>query len=49
VGPGERPLAVVHAADSNAAERCADALRDAYVVGEAVKEGAPPSVLEILR
>jgi thymidine phosphorylase len=49
VGPGERPLAVVHAADSDAAERCADALRDAYVVGEAAKEVAPPPVLEVLR
>jgi thymidine phosphorylase len=48
VGPGERPLAVVHAADADAAERCADALRDAYAVGEAPKE-APPPVLEILR
>jgi thymidine phosphorylase len=48
VGPGERPLAVVHAADSDAAERCGDALRDAYVVGGAPKE-APPPVLEVLR
>jgi thymidine phosphorylase len=49
VGPGERPLAVVHAASSDAAERCADALRDAYVVGEAATEEAPPPVLEVLR
>jgi thymidine phosphorylase len=48
VGPGERPLAVVHAASSEAAERCADAIRDAYVVGKAPKE-APPPVLEVLR
>jgi thymidine phosphorylase len=48
VGPGERPLAVVHAADEDAVERCAGALRDAYVVGEAAKE-APPTVLEVLR
>jgi thymidine phosphorylase len=48
VGPGERPLAVVHAADPEAAERCAGALRDAYVVGEAAKE-APPTVLEVIR
>jgi thymidine phosphorylase len=48
VGPRERPLAVVHAASSDAAERCADALRDAYVVGEAAKE-APPPVMEVLR
>jgi thymidine phosphorylase len=49
VGPGERPLAVVHAADADAAERAADAVRDAYVVGEATKEEAPPVVLELLR
>jgi thymidine phosphorylase len=48
VGPGERPLAVVHAASREAAERCADALREAYVVGEAARE-APPPVLEVLR
>jgi thymidine phosphorylase len=48
VGPGARPLAVVHAADEDAAERCAGAIRDAYVVGEAAKE-APPTVLEVLR
>ena len=49
VGPGERPLAVVHAADADAAERCADALRDAYAVGEAAREAAPPPVLQVLR
>jgi thymidine phosphorylase len=49
VGQGERPLAVVHAADEDAAERCADAVRDAFVVGEAAREEAPPAVLEVLR
>jgi thymidine phosphorylase len=49
VGPAERPLAVVHAASSEAAERCAGALRAAYVVGEAAKEEGPPPVLEVLR
>jgi thymidine phosphorylase len=49
VGPGERPLAVVHAASREAAERCADALRDAYVVGEAPREAAAQPVLGILR
>jgi thymidine phosphorylase len=49
VGAGERPLAVVHAPSSDAAERCADALRGAYVVGEATREAAPPPVLEVLR
>jgi thymidine phosphorylase len=48
VGARERPLAVVHAADSDAAERCAGALRDAYAVGEPPGEGVP-TVLEILR
>jgi thymidine phosphorylase len=48
VGPGGRPLAVVHAADSDAAERCARALRAAYTLGEA-PTGAPPPVLETLR
>jgi thymidine phosphorylase len=47
-GPGERPLAVVHAADADAAAHCADTLHDAYVVGEAATE-APPPVLEVLR
>jgi thymidine phosphorylase len=49
VGQGERPLAVVHAASPEAAERCADAVRDAYGVGEAARGEAPPPVLEILR
>jgi thymidine phosphorylase len=49
VGRGERPLAVVHVASSDAADRCADALRDAYVVGEATTGEPPPPVLEILR
>jgi thymidine phosphorylase len=48
VGPGERPLALVHAADDDAAERAASALRDAYVLGEAAPE-EPPAVLEVLR
>ncbi|HEV3376115.1 MAG TPA: thymidine phosphorylase [Thermoleophilaceae bacterium] len=48
VGSGERPLAVVHAADREAAERCAKALRDAYAVGDAAGE-PPPAVLEVLR
>jgi thymidine phosphorylase len=49
VGPGERPLAAVHAADADAAERAATAVREAYVVGEAPRVEAPPPVLEILR
>jgi thymidine phosphorylase len=49
VEPGGRPLALVHARDADAAERCADALRDAFVVGGAAREEAPPAVLEVLR
>jgi thymidine phosphorylase len=48
VGPGGRPLALVHAGDEDAARRAAEALRAAYVLNdEAPKE--PPPVLEILR
>ena len=35
VGPGERPLALVHARDEASAERAAQALRSAYVLGDA--------------
>jgi thymidine phosphorylase len=48
VGPGERPLALVHAADADAAKRAADSLRAAYALGDAPPE-EPPAVLEILR
>jgi thymidine phosphorylase len=42
VGPGERPLAVVHAATDDAAERAAQALRDAYELGDRAPDvGAP--------
>jgi thymidine phosphorylase len=34
VGPGERPLAVVHARDEESAERAAGELRSAYVLGD---------------
>jgi thymidine phosphorylase len=34
VGPGERPLAVLHARDGEGAERAAAELRSAYVLGE---------------
>jgi thymidine phosphorylase len=46
VGPGERPLALVHARSEEEAERAATALREAYALGD-----APPSepiVLEAL-
>jgi thymidine phosphorylase len=48
VGPGERPLALVHAASEESAERAAQALRDAYVLGDAPAD-EPPVVLEVLR
>jgi thymidine phosphorylase len=48
VGPGERPLATVHAADGEAAERAAAALREAYTLGDAPAAEAPV-VLEVLR
>jgi thymidine phosphorylase len=35
VGPGGRPLAVVHARDAASAERAAQRLRAAFTVGEA--------------
>jgi thymidine phosphorylase len=47
VGPGERPLAVVHAASEDAGERAADALRAAYSLGDPPAEA--PVVLEVLR
>ncbi len=39
VGPGERPLAFVHARDDAAAGRAAEALRAAFTLGD----GAPPA------
>jgi hypothetical protein len=49
VGPGERPLALVHAADEAAAGRGAEALRAAYTVSADGPPDAPPPVLEVLR
>jgi thymidine phosphorylase len=48
VAPGGRPLALVHAASSEAAERAAQALRRAYTLGDDAPKEAPP-VLEVLR
>ncbi|HEX2414058.1 MAG TPA: thymidine phosphorylase [Thermoleophilaceae bacterium] len=48
VGPGTRPLAVVHAADRDTAERAVAALGEAYGVAGA-PPSEPPAVLEILR
>ena len=47
VGPGERPLALMHARDPQAAERATEALRDAYALGEAAPAQVP-AVLEVL-
>ena len=48
VGPGERPLALVHARDEASASRAGDALRDAYGIGDVPPRAVRP-VLEILR
>jgi thymidine phosphorylase len=42
VGPGDRPLAVVHAADPEAADRAAGALRAAYTLGDPPPEAPHP-------
>jgi thymidine phosphorylase len=47
VGPGERPLAVVHARSDEEAERAVAALRDAYALGDS--PASEPIVLEALR
>jgi thymidine phosphorylase len=44
VGPGGRPLAVVHARDADSARRAADQLRAAYVLGDAPPAVAPPVI-----
>jgi thymidine phosphorylase len=49
VGPGERPLALVHAQDEDSAERAARALRSAYEVGDAASDVAPGPVIERVR
>ena len=48
VGPGERPLAVVHARDEASAAQAADALRAAYELGDR-PERSVPIVMEVLR
>jgi thymidine phosphorylase len=47
VGPGERPLAVVHASSDEAGARTAEALRAAFALGDPPPQ--PPVVLEVLR
>jgi thymidine phosphorylase len=48
VGPGERPLAVVHARDEASAEQAADALRAAFSLGDGPEQFVP-IVMEVLR
>jgi len=44
VGPDDRPLAVVHARDPDAAQRAAAALREAFTLGD-----APPPQVPVIR
>jgi thymidine phosphorylase len=48
VGPGERPLALVHARDDESAARAATALRAAYILGDGPAD-AGPAIIEVLR
>ncbi|HEX3690746.1 MAG TPA: thymidine phosphorylase [Solirubrobacteraceae bacterium] len=48
VGPGERPLAVVHARDKASADQAAGALRAAFVLGDGPEQPLP-IVMEVLR
>jgi thymidine phosphorylase len=48
VGPGERPLAVVHARDEASADQAADAVRAAFALGDG-PERSLPIVMEVLR
>jgi thymidine phosphorylase len=48
VGPGERPLAIVHAKDEASAQRAVADLRAACTTGDGARQ-APDPVLEVLR
>jgi thymidine phosphorylase len=48
VGPGARPLAVVHARDEASAEQATDALHAAFELGDG-PEPTMPIVMEVLR
>jgi thymidine phosphorylase len=48
VGPGERPLAIVHARDRVAAARASEALAAAYVIGDG-PAASGPAIIEELR
>ena len=47
-GPGERPLALVHARDDEAAQRAVDELRAAFTLGDGAST-IPDPILEVLR
>ena len=47
VGPGEQPLALVHARDDDSAERAARDLRDAFTLGDGPVAPAPPVIERI--
>ncbi len=47
VGPGGRPLAIVHAKDADSAARAADAIRAAYVIGDTPPD-VPGPVLQVM-
>jgi thymidine phosphorylase len=49
VGPGERPLALVHAADDAAAQAAGAALRTAFATGEQAPPSPPPVLERIAR
>jgi thymidine phosphorylase len=44
VGPGGRPLAVVHARDADSAARAAGEIRRAYILGDGPAPGRPPGI-----
>jgi thymidine phosphorylase len=48
VGPGERPLAILHARDETSFARAASAVRAAFTVGDGPPAGGP-EVLETIR
>jgi thymidine phosphorylase len=48
VGPGERPLAILHARDEAAFEQAARSLRAAFTLGDAAP-AATPAVIEVMR
>jgi thymidine phosphorylase len=49
VGPGERPLARVHARDEDSASRAARAVTEAYTLGDTAPEAADPVIETVQR